>query len=36
MTLITNYMSEGTNNVLEGFQNWHRAQLEDHYLQSFK
>ena len=29
MTLITNNMSEGTNNVIEGLHNWHGAQLDD-------
>ena len=38
---VTNNMSEGTNNVIEGLQNWHGAPLDAivlsmHYLQKFK
>ena len=38
---VTNNMSEGTNNVIEGLQNWHGAPLDAvilsmHYLQNFK
>ena len=35
MTLITNNMSEGTNNVIEGLQNRHRAQLDDALFTEF-
>ena len=38
---VTNNMSEGTNNVIEGLQNWHGAPLDAvilsmHYLQNYK
>lgn len=38
---VTNNMSEGTNNVIEGLQNWHAAPLDAmilsmHYLQKFE